>query len=172
MEGRNGQVTIRLAYPVKVDTFSLDHVSYDIVPVDMEMTAPKRIRVIGYPPCIEDECRALGFDVTDPMEIAQINYDKEGPSVQTFDSVWVQAANSASSTFKDEDEEDEDDEDELEEEDDEGSCAEAISCSSPPRIDVAAITLKIIENSGNPEYTCMYRFRVHGEPTSYNLLGN
>jgi hypothetical protein len=172
MEGRNGQVTIRLPYPVKVDTFSVDHVSYDIVPAHMEMTAPKRMRVIGYPPCIEDECSALGFDVTDPMEIAQINYDTDGPSVQTFESVWVQAAaNSASSSSSFEDEDEEDDEDELEEEDDEGSCAEATQCSAPPRIDVAAITVKIVENNGDPEYTCMYRFRVHGEP-AYNWLGN
>jgi SUN domain-containing protein 1/2 len=158
MEGSKGQVTIRLAYPVKVDTFSVDHVSPEIVPDDMEMNTPKRMRVIGYPPCIEDECRALGFDVTAPMEIAQINYDADGPSVQMFESIWVQAAANS------EDEDEVDDEYELEEEDDEGSCAKATSCSSPPRIDVAAITLKIVENYRNPEYTCLYRFRVHGEP--------
>ena len=27
------------------------------------------------------------------------------------------------------------------------------------------VTLKIIDNHGLPDYTCLYRVRVHGEPT-------
>jgi SUN domain-containing protein 1/2 len=173
MEGSRGHVTIRLPYPIKVETFSLDHVSDDIVPYDKHESAPKKIRVFGYPPCPEEEkrCRALGFDDDDPMEIAQINYDADGPSVQTFNSVFVPTNDDDDGDDDDDNEDDDkdDDDDDIpslteDSDDDEGSCsAEAASCTSPPKIDFAAITVKIVENHGNPDYTCLYRFRVHGE---------
>ena len=96
------------------------------------------------------------------MEIAQINYDEDGPSIQTFDSVWTQAEKFAAKD--DDDSSDDDEEDFVRDESEAASCSkEAASCSSPPRFDVAAITLKILENWGSTEYTCIYRFRVHGE---------
>ena len=137
----------------------------------MQESTPKHLRVIGYPPCPEGEdCSALGFDASDPMEIAQINYDATGTTIQTFDSVWTQAAKFAPQDEEDDDDDDDDDDDGggggyLEAEDEPSSCSkETASCSTPPRMDVAGITVKVLENWGAPEYTCLYRFRVHGEP--------
>lgn len=31
---------------------------------------------------------------------------------------------------------------------------------------VRIVTLKVLSNSGNPDYTCLYRFRVHGAPAT------
>lgn len=166
MDGNRGQVTIRLPYPIKVESFSLDHVPYSIIPEGMHGTAPKKLKVIAYPPCLEPgECGALGFDATDPMEVAKVEYDMEGPMVQTFNSIFVQPT-----TDDDDDDNDDDDDDEsgaeLGQDDEEkgASCSqEAAACSTPPKIDVAAITVKLLENHGNPDFTCIYRFRVHGE---------
>lgn len=36
-------------------------------------------------------------------------------------------------------------------------------CEANTRV-FRVVTLKILNNNGNPDYTCIYRFRVHGEP--------
>jgi len=159
MEGSQGQVTIRLPYPIQVESFSLDHVSWNIVPEGAYKSAPKKLKVLVYPPCLEPEdCGALGFDGNDPMEVAQMNFEIDGPSVQTFDSIFVpsSAVQGIAAAAA---------ENELGTEPEEGaSCSnEAAACSAPPKIDVAAVTVKILENHGNPDFTCLYRFRVHGE---------
>jgi len=157
MNGSRGQVTIRLPYPIKVESFTLDHVSWRIVTEYTLESAPKKVQVIAYPPCDEPErCGALGFDVSEPMQVAQFEYSTEGSVSQTFDSIFVSSTSTPES----------DHENEIEEEDGEegGSCSkEAAACTKPPHIEVAAITLKVLENHGNPDYTCIYRFRVHGQ---------
>ncbi len=162
MDGSRGQVTFRLPYAIKLESFSLDHVPWSIMPEGVYTSAPKKLKVIAYPPCLEPNiCGALGFDAADPMEVAHIEYDMDGPVVQTFDSIFVQAAKPRA--FRADDEA-EIDVDEDEGEDEVTSCSqEAAACSSPPEMDVAAITVKILENHGNLDYTCIYRFRVHGE---------
>lgn len=167
MDGNRGHVTIRLPYPIKLESFSLDHVSWNILPEDAHTSAPKRLKVIAYPPCPDDDdCGALGFDFLDSMEVAHFEYKVDGPAVQTFDSIFVQAAKPQSTNDDDDDGDDDNLGIELDdgESDDLASCSqEAAACSTPPEIDVAAITIHILENHGNTDYTCLYRFRVHGE---------
>ena len=167
MEGSRGQFTIRLPYPVFVDLFSVDHVSPLIVPKEVRDTAPKKLKVIGYPPCDSEDCMALGFDVSDPMDIGIMNYDSEGPSVQTFESVFAQAAN-ADVDLDDEIEDEEGilgyDNEEVGDEEGGDCSAGATACSSPPVVAFSGITVKVLENWGNPDYTCIYRFRLHGNP--------
>lgn len=156
-------MTIRLPYPIKVESFTLDHIPWSIVPEDAHKSAPKKLKVIAYPVCMDStECGALGFDGTDPMEVAQIEYDADGPTIQTFDSVFV-AQKKAKPREVELDGLDQDELDDEEEDKDTSCSVETASCSTPPEINVAAITLKILENHGNPDYTCLYRFRVHGE---------
>ena len=162
MDGTKGQVTIRLPYPIKVESFTLDHISWNIVPEGANKSAPKKLKVIAYPVCsFPDECGALGFDATDPMVVAQMEYDVDGPTIQTFDSIFVQKKVTPHEVMPS----NELDADGLDnDEEDETSCStETAACSTPPDINVAAITVKILENHGNPDYTCLYRFRVHGE---------
>ena len=69
MAGRHGHVTIRLPYPVDVDAITIDHVSSLLIPPGGSRdSAPKKIRVMGYPPCEENECNGLGFDISDGIE--------------------------------------------------------------------------------------------------------
>lgn len=176
MEGNRGKFTIRLPYPIFVDTFSVDHVSPSIVPKETRDTAPKKLKVTGYPPCDGSEyCMALGFDIHDPMDIGFINFDRNGASVQTFDSVFAQAAH-VDIDVEDESEIGDDYSDDpgmlgldnKGEEEEQGCSAGAAACTSPPVVAFAGITVQVLENWGNPEYTCIYRFRLHG--TADNII--
>ena len=144
MAGRSGQVTIRLPYPVNVKAITIDHTSHLLVGPDMK-SAPRSMRIIAYPPC--DDCDGLGFDVAQAWELTAVVYDVEGRTTQTFD-IPVPAS----------------------------SCSEeAPSCEAEPdpigKMHVspakdsfaAAITVAIEDNWGKNDYTCLYRFRVHGD---------
>ena len=81
--------------------------------------------------------------------IVVIDYDIEGSAIQTFDTIYAQKAPVEES---------------LEEEDG-GSCSvEAAACSTPPKVDIGGLGLKVLDNWGNGDFTCIYRFRVHGQP--------
>ncbi|KAL3671833.1 hypothetical protein V7S43_002502 [Phytophthora oleae] len=47
-----------------------------------------------------------------------------------------------------------------------GASSQTFKLSSPlsQRSPIDGITLEVLSNHGNPEYTCLYRFRVHGQP--------
>jgi hypothetical protein len=170
MERSTGQVTLKLAYPVFVDAVSIDHASWDMIPEGWHHTAPKKVKVIGYPPCNDDSgasCSSLGFDTSEGIEIAQVTYDIDGPSVQTFDSHYRMAVNNQQQPSLDQaDKYDNDGQFEADSEDDDtSSCSkEMASCSTPPRVSVKGISFKINENYGNAAFTCLYRVRIHGEP--------
>jgi len=162
MAGRHGQVTIRLPYPVEVDAITIDHVSSLLIPPDGSRdSAPKTIRIMGYPPCEANECNGMGFDMSDGIELKSVEYDLDGKTIQTFSLLETQ-------------QEEEKDTPSMEDEEIGGSCsAETASCSAPP-IDlnsneaptaevVSGITLEILDNWGNEDFTCLYRVRVHGE---------
>lgn len=41
----------------------------------------------------------------------------------------------------------------------------SFSTQDPQMASYQVVELRILTNWGHPEYTCIYRFRVHGEPT-------
>lgn len=153
MEGSSGQIVLKLAYPVVVESLSVDHASSEILPPGKHTSAPKKLKVIGYPACDTEDtnCASVGFDIADPLEIADIEYDVEGSSVQTFESHYTKAMASLPEPPTPS----------LEES---GSCSVQASCSAPPKTSVAAIEVRVLENWGNFDFTCLYRLRVHGEP--------
>jgi len=135
---------MRLPYPVNVKAVTIDHTSTLLVGDDAK-SAPRILRIIAYPPC--SDCDGMGFDVTQAWELTAVDYNVEGHGTQTFD-IPVPAA----------------------------SCSEeAPSCEADPdplgKMHVApskdsyaaAITVAIEDNWGKDEYTCLYRFRVHGD---------
>jgi hypothetical protein len=162
-------VTIQLPYPIRVEGFTIDHVS-PLLLDDPEMqlrSAPKKIRVYGYPASAKKHPtgtkNALLFDPSQTPEwLADLEYNIDanshhGNNVQTF------------SILDDGDEEEikheDDEEDELDEEKDGkssvGTCHSPKSCRNGAPI--IAVRIEILENWGHPDYTCFYRFRVHGE---------
>lgn len=206
MEGQSGQVTLRLPYPVKVKAVTLDHASALLFEdgKNGRNSAPKRVRVFGYPPCwtkkggelasrsggvkksdylddygndndddgdyVRGICEnGLDFDVDKPIVLHDIEYDLEGPSIQTF---YIPHPPS-------EDSEDDDDDDDGSCSQDTGQCSGGLDATSSSgnnaflfasadRSDsinegVDAIRLEILDNWGNEDYTCIYRFRVHGD---------
>ena len=102
MEGSSGQIVLKLAYPVVVESVSVDHASAAILPEGKHNSAPKTLKIVGYPTCDEGDanCGALGFDTTDPIEIADIEYDAQGPSIQTFESHYAEAMASLPSQLR------------------------------------------------------------------------
>jgi Sad1 / UNC-like C-terminal len=149
MQGASGKVTFALLYPVKVSAISFDHASKLLLPNYKEQmkSAPKNVKVVGYPPCT-GKCAGLSFDLNDKKTLANIMYDMEGPTVQTFTIAAGKVADNSN-----------------------GSCSAATSsCKGPAEIwatiedVVSAIQVEIIDNWGNQDYTCLYRVRVHGEP--------
>jgi hypothetical protein len=151
MQGRRGKVMVSLPYPVQVTAITLDHVSHHLL-MDKEeqlKSAPKNVRVFGYPPCRGD-CDGLTFDSTKKHLLGEIEYDIEKPSIQTFP---VEDGGEAIAA---------------------GSCSvevEAPACDGGLGLQdeeteglYSAIQLEVVNNWGNEAYTCLYRVRVHGEP--------
>ena len=147
LQGSSGFITFRLPYTVKASAVTIDHTPELLLLQGSEQlgSAPKQIKIYGYPPCVEsrDDCGGLGFDIEDEFLLREIQYDAGGPTTQTFQ---LGQDNDAA----------------VEES---GSCSATTSTCIPPHEDstVAAIRLKIESNWGNPDYTCLYRFRVHGD---------
>lgn len=151
MQGRRGKVMVSLPYPVQVTAITLDHVSHHLL-MDKEKqlkSAPKNVRIFGYPPCRGD-CAGLTFDSSKKYLLAEIEYDIEKPSIQTFSveaSGEAIAAGSCSATVE------------------EAACDAGLGSQDEYTEGLySAIQLEVVNNWGNEDYTCLYRVRVHGEP--------
>lgn len=105
-----GFLVVKLAVPVKIDAFSYEHVSRDLVIDGNISSAPREFEVYG----LKDE------DDKEPLLLAHFKYDKDGEPLQFF------SADSRGLAFQ-------------------------------------LVEIRIISNHGNPNYTCLYRFRVHGK---------
>ena len=198
MPGSSGKVTLRLKEPRSIRSVTIDH--YPGLPsAHLEQTsngantinrsAPRFVRVIGYPPCADEdadalECIKLGFDPLKPFDLGSFEY-KPVPTIDDMYDEFVDEPNPRRSTqtFVLKPKLMKDDETSTEEEsaDDEdmftgGSCtATKPSCGSDTGLEnndddqtivnapvVASISFVIDENWGNDDFTCIYRIRVHG----------
>lgn len=137
-------MTIRLPAPVNVKAVTIDHVSSLLVGQDRK-SAPKNLRIIAYPPC--NDCDGVGFDTSQAWELTAVDYDVEGPTSQTF-NVPVPAASCS---------------EEVPSCEAEADPLGSIRVASSKDAYAAAVTVAIEDNWGKDEYTCLYRFRIHGD---------
>jgi Sad1 / UNC-like C-terminal len=151
----SGVVTIRLQEPIIVTAITIDHVSKHVLVLQSTQlkSAPKRMKVYGYAPCQSNHCNGLGFDVTSKSVLTEITYSiHEENSVQTFPVPRSRTRNESLTSVDPNSE-------------DTGSCSAVTeSCGSTEPLLTAAVTVEVLDNWGNEYYTCLYRFRVHGDP--------
>ncbi|KAJ8923336.1 hypothetical protein NQ315_001894 [Exocentrus adspersus] len=105
-----GFVVIRLSNRVRIEAFSMEHISRLLVPEGKIDSAPKDFEVYGL----------FSENDKEPVLLGTYTYDYNGEPLQFFP---VQS---------------------------EGLVFEIIE-------------IRIVSNHGNPNYTCLYRFRVHGK---------
>lgn len=89
------KLTVRLPYPIYIDAVTLEHRSFPAPPKLLQQgllggeSAPRWVRVVGYPPCGRDtaeysttgeeddeSCSSLGFDVNRPIDLGTIEYER------------------------------------------------------------------------------------------------
>ncbi len=161
MTSKPAVVTIRLHTSIIVSAISIDHTSKMLLSQRQQLkSAPKRMKVYGYAPCpttgsnsSDHICHGSGFDIMSKALIAEFTYNIDDENnVQTFPVDTNLAAGSTAGMA----------------DSGESSCSETAmteSCSGQSSSGVTAtVTLEILDNWGNDEYTCLYRVRVHGEP--------
>ena len=85
--------TVRLPYPVHIDAVTLEHRSFPLpkgVMADGRRggeSAPRWVRVMGFPPCPKveemeeggedkDECSLRGFDIAKPIDLGSVEYQR------------------------------------------------------------------------------------------------
>lgn len=149
MEGREGHFTIQLPHPMIVEAVSVDHVSEHLLMQGQTRdSAPKDVRLTGYRPCgipnyqpCDKGCTGLGFSTKDGVQLKEFVYELDGLSTQT---VFIDESGS----------------DEL----GDRECAISSGSCATNLTPVSAIRVDIESNWGNEDYTCIYRFRVHGKP--------
>lgn len=105
-----GFLVIKLSHFVKIDAFSMEHVSKLLVPNEKIDSAPKEFEVYGL----------LDEDDKSPVLLGRYIYDYDGESLQYFSVENVEQVYNI-------------------------------------------VELRILSNHGHPNYTCLYRFRVHGQ---------
>lgn len=107
-----GFLVVKLAGNVRIEAFSMEHVSRLLVPEGKIDSAPKEFEVYGL----------NGENDKNPVLIGEFVYDYDGDPLQFF-------------------------------------------TTKKPMV-FSMIEIRIKSNHGNPNYTCLYRFRVHGSLSS------
>jgi hypothetical protein len=77
--------TVRLSQPIYMDAVTLEHRSFpaskDVLDAGLKggESAPRHIRVVGFAPCPnenDEDCTARGFDVTHPIDLGSLEYQR------------------------------------------------------------------------------------------------
>ena len=84
--------TVRLPHPIYIDAVSIEHRSFPLPREILESgtvrggeSAPRWVRVVGFPPCpkdkkkkndIDEDCGVRGFDVSEPIDLGSFEYHR------------------------------------------------------------------------------------------------
>lgn len=185
--GRNGKVTLRLSRPTVIKNVTVAHYPWlesAHNPMNFKrhiLSAPRFLRMVGYPPCDDDDNDCLdfqGFDASKPLNLGSFEY-KIDPSVIDDDDFqdalddegeFYETPQSSVQTFifsAPEQIKHEDDEDIFSSASSSGCSAVKPTCGGDdPDVEstsVVAVTLYIDENWGFEDYTCLYQVQLEGE---------
>jgi hypothetical protein len=183
--GRNGKVTLRLSKPTIIQNVTITHYPWLETahnPKNFKrhiLSAPRFLRMVGYPPCHgeDNDCLDLqGFDVSKPMNLGSFEYKIESSVIddnddEFLDEVYEEPQSSVQTFVLSSPEQIKDDDDE---EENYVSSSSSSACSAvkstcggeDPEMEstsVVAVTLYIDENWGYEDFTCLYQVEVHGE---------
>jgi len=148
MAGSSGRLTVRLKTPIRVTAITIDHLPSSVAPVrqirEMDKATSGDIasqqrstsalkRFVLYGLSGESE-----EDEMNKMLLGEFEFDasNEAPHTQTFHlgkSVFI-----------------------------EGNAGESYEDIGGMATSIPIVMLHVLDNHGHPEYTCIYRFRVHG----------
>ena len=175
MQGRYGHLVLELAYPVQIDAISIEHAPASLF-LDPETTmtsAPKEIKVYGYPACggggggggrSDPGCHGYYSSKANRILLTTIAYDLSAGGIQTFstETIHQNKQKKSDTSLLDEDTAASSCSAET------GSCSAAAFLAEQPSsndesVAFGAVDLEILDNWGHPDYTCIYRVRVHGE---------
>lgn len=148
--GSQGQLGVSLAAPVIIDEVTIDHVAKEVA-LDVG-SAPRRCEVWGM---VEGEENAKKYQeviearkkVAGPREIEEGSAEEEYPQTLIHDPPFLRIANftydiaatkNVQTFIVDED-------------------------VKEKKMDFGIVVLRVLDNWGMEAYTCLYRFRVHGE---------
>lgn len=191
MPGRNGKVTLRVSSPTIFTNVTISHYPWlesAHHPMDFRnqiLSAPRFIRLVGYPPCESDDssCEELiGFDVASPVNLGSFEYKIDTSIFDDYnfqtdlygeDDIYEQPRSSVQSftisaieELTNDKNHDDDDDDELFSSHMGGCSAVKPNCGGDDpkltEIPIAAITLFIDENWGHTDYTCLYQIQLQG----------
>lgn len=82
--------TVRLSQPIYIDAVTLEHHSFPLPKAAVGEyegkkggeSAPRYVRVVGFPPCLDtgtdgdDECSARGFEIASPIDLGSFEYQR------------------------------------------------------------------------------------------------
>lgn len=182
--GRNGKVTLRLSTPTIIKNVTISHYPWLETahnPKNFKrhiLSAPRYIRMVGYPPCDDkdDDCLDFqGFDSSNPMNLGSFEYKihssvtDDDDEFQDEDEVYEEPQSSVQTFVLSSPEpiKDENDEESFSSSRSSGCSAVKPTCGGDdPEVEsmpVVAVTLYIDENWGFEDFTCLYQVQIQGE---------
>ena len=133
-KGTAGNVVIKLSNPVYVSDITLEHIPKSLSPDGNIASAPKHFEVVGNI-LISNFFSAIIFRIHDFFfKLGLDAIEDPNPIVLGNFTYDIDNVKNPVQTFK------------------------VVKVQKP----ITYVELKIVSNYGNPEYTCLYRFRVHG----------
>lgn len=144
--GTEGQLGVMLVAPAYIEEITIDHISKEVA-FDME-TAPKRMEVWGL---VEGADNLQRYDAWNAAQAARREAgeqdEEEYPATLPTDADYIRLARFAYDIEA-------------------PNHVQTFPVDPEVRnlgIDFGVVVLRVLDNWGRKEYTCLYRFRVHGQ---------
>jgi SUN domain-containing protein 1/2 len=142
--GQRGQLGVSLAAPVVIDEVTIDHISRDIA-LDIR-SAPRHMEVWGLVEGGENLEKYDELVKEKEQRQGEMDEDEEYPDTLPHNPPYIRIANFTYDV-------------------DSGKHVQTFPVLQEiqeKKMDFGVVTLRVLNNWGREEFTCLYRFRVHG----------